>query len=112
MSTISSINPGILPQQPVLPPQVEQPSISVVDLQNLLIIVDLATQRGAFRGPELSQIGTLFDKVNQFVQAASPPQQDNAESPAQQAAPQPVAMPMAPSPVMPMTPPFAPKVGS
>jgi hypothetical protein len=108
MSTISSINPGIEPQPLVQDTQVNQPSISIQDLQNLLIIVDLATQRGAFRGPELSQIGALFDKINQFVQAATPPQQDNAE---QQPAPQPQQMPMAPSPVMPMTPPFAPKVG-
>ena len=49
-STISSINPDSQPQQA---------SISIADLQNLLIVIDLATTRGAFRGPELSQIGQV-----------------------------------------------------
>lgn len=101
MSTISSIPPAMQPQQALA-----APSISIQDLQNLLIVVDLATQRGAFRGPELSQVGALFDKINQFVQSAMPAdaagQQDNAQA----------AAPPAPTPVMPMTPPFAPKAGA
>jgi len=82
------------------------PSISIQDLQNLLIVVDLATQRGAFRGPELSQVGVLFDKINQFVQSALP-----ADAAGQQDNMQQAGAPPAPTPVMPMTPPFAPKVG-
>jgi len=84
-------------------PSDSQPSISIQDLQNLLILIDLATTRGAFRGPELSQVGQVFDKLNQFVQSVTPP----ADSAPQQ--PQPVQQ--TPSPVMPMTPPFSPKVG-
>jgi hypothetical protein len=42
-------------------------SINLSDLANLLQIVDLATQRGAFRGNELSQVGTVFDKLNAFL---------------------------------------------
>lgn len=42
-------------------------SISLNDLQLLLQIVDLATQRGAFRGAELSQVGAIFDKLNAFL---------------------------------------------
>jgi len=79
-----------------------QPMISVVDLQNLLRVVDLATIRGAFRGSELSQVGQVFDKVTQFVQSVVPPQP--AEPVQQQMQP-------VPTPVMPMTPPFSPKVG-
>lgn len=98
-----------------------QPSISIQDLQNLLVVVDLATSRGAFRGTELSQVGQLFDKLNTFLQSVAPQQQAS-----QQPAPQPVeqteqpqsVMSMTPpqqmqtpQPVMPMTPPFSPKVG-
>ena len=101
MSTISSIPPTMQPQQ--VP---AAPSISIQDLQNLLIVVDLATQRGAFRGPELSQVGALFDKINQFVQSTMPADAEGQQSNMQQSA----ALP-APTPVMPMTPPFAPKAG-
>ena len=99
-STISSIKPDSQPQQA---------SISIADLQNLLIVIDLATTRGAFRGPELSQVGQVFDKLNQFVQSVTP----TAEAAATTTAPQSGApvQPMAPTPVMPMTPPFTPKVG-
>ena len=88
-----------------------QPSISIQDLQNLLIIVDLATTRGAFRGAELTQVGQVFDRLNAFLQSVAPPQQA-ADGPVEQMS-QPMNVPqqMQPQPVMPMTPPFSPKVG-
>jgi len=43
-------------------------SISLNDLQVLANIVDLASQRGAFRGNEMSQVGTVFDKLSNFLQ--------------------------------------------
>ena len=42
-------------------------SISLVDLQTLLQIVDLASQRGAFRGGEMSTVGQLYDKLATFL---------------------------------------------
>lgn len=42
-------------------------SINLSDLGTLLQIVDLATQRGAFRGSELTQVGAVFDKLNVFL---------------------------------------------
>ena len=42
-------------------------SISLQDLQTLLQIVDLSSQRGAFRGAELTQVGVIFDKLNTFL---------------------------------------------
>lgn len=59
--------------------QAERSMLGVNDLQFLLQIVDLAAQRGAFRGPELSQIGAVFDKVNRFVAAATPPVEQTTE---------------------------------
>jgi hypothetical protein len=104
MTTITSSTP-IETQEQSLDQQ--PPVLGVQDLQNLLIVVDLASQRGAFRANELSQIGALFDKVNQFVASTqgAQPGQDNqpptgAVDPSQQA----------PTPVTPMSPPFAPKV--
>ena len=42
-------------------------SISLNDLQLCLQVIDLATERGAFRGPELSQIGAVRDKLATFL---------------------------------------------
>jgi hypothetical protein len=97
-NTVSSNTPGT------------QPSLSIQDLQNMLLVIDLAVTRGAFRGAEISQIGQVFDKLNQFVQSVTPQQPStDAQTPP---APQPVQqMQNAPTPVMPMTPPFSPKVG-
>ncbi len=48
-------------------PAPEDTSISLNDLQVLANIVDLATQRGAFRGNELTQVGAVFDKLSAFL---------------------------------------------
>ena len=42
-------------------------SVSLNDLQLLANIVDLASQRGAFRGAELSQVGAVFDRLQKFL---------------------------------------------
>lgn len=55
-------------------------SITLVELQNMLTVVDLASSRGAFRGPELEQIGQLYNKFRRFIEAASPAQpEENKE---------------------------------
>jgi hypothetical protein len=53
--------------------------VTLVDLQNVLVIFDLASSRGAFRGGELQPIGQLYDKINRFLQSAMPPKTENAE---------------------------------
>jgi len=55
-------------------------SISLQDLQVLLQIVDLASSRGAFRGPELTQVGAIFDKLNAFLTFISQQQRGKAEA--------------------------------
>jgi len=55
-------------------------SISLQDLQVLLQIVDLASSRGAFRGPELTQVGAIFDKLNAFLTFISQQQREKAEA--------------------------------
>lgn len=65
----------------------EDTSISLNDLQVLANIVDLATQRGAFRGNELSQVGAVFDKLSTFLAqvAAAQAEQTDAEEGTQEA---------------------------
>ena len=61
--------------------QTEQNQLNLNDIQNLLIIVDLASQRGAFRGAELGQVGPVFDRVSKFLQSVAPPQTETTQSP-------------------------------
>lgn len=79
----------------------QPPSINLNDIQNLLLIVDLASQRGAFRAHELSNIGSTFDKVHKFLQAVTPSStQENNKSEQGQQLPQSI------------NPPFSPKIGA
>ena len=58
-------------------------TITVVDLDLLRNIVDLACTRGAFRGAEISQVGAVYDKLTTFLEAVV------AQAQAQEAATQP-----------------------
>lgn len=44
-------------------------TITIADLDLLKNIVDLASSRGAFRGPELKTVGEVYDKLNTFLNA-------------------------------------------
>lgn len=55
-------------------------SISLQDLGLLAQIVDLATQRGAFRGNELSQVGGIYDKLTSFLAVVQENQAAAAEA--------------------------------
>lgn len=89
---VSNVEEQVADQAPEAGQEVPE-SISLVDLQTLLQIVDLASQRGAFRGAELTQVGAIFDKLNVFLsyvaaqQEANAEAQDDAEAPADDAAP-------------------------
>lgn len=50
-----------------------QPELNVSDLQNLRILLDVAVSRGAFKAPELSSVGAVFDRLNSFLNAVAPP---------------------------------------
>ena len=54
-------------------------SVGLADIGFLLQIVEICTQRGAFRADELSQVGPVYDKVKAFLQA-NMPKKDEASS--------------------------------
>lgn len=53
--------------------------VTLVDLQNILVVLDLASSRGAFRGAELQPVGQLYDKINRFLQSVAPPKSEETE---------------------------------
>jgi hypothetical protein len=48
----------------------ENITLTITDLVTLRNIVDLASTRGAFRANELREVGEVFDRLNQFVDAS------------------------------------------
>jgi len=54
------------------------PQITLVDLQNALRVIDVAAERGAFKGAELTSVGSVRDKLAAFLEATLP-QEETAE---------------------------------
>ena len=57
-------------------------NLNINDLATMANVIDLATQRGAFRANELKPVGELFEKITAFVKAA----QDQAKKEEEEAA--------------------------
>lgn len=65
-TTAASSEPTVTPEAS------ETPQITLVDLQNALRIIDVASERGAFRGNELTSVGSVRDKLSAFLEASLP----------------------------------------
>jgi hypothetical protein len=51
--------------------QPQGPDLNVNDLVALKNIIEVATQRGAFKAAELEAVGKTFNKLNVFLEAVS-----------------------------------------
>ena len=62
----------------------ENQSITVVDLNTIKNVIDLASTRGAFRASELEEIGKVYNKLTAFLDAvvaqAQAQESENAEA--------------------------------
>ena len=47
----------------------ENDTITIADLDTVKNIINLAATRGAFRGEELSMVGSVYDKLVTFLSA-------------------------------------------
>ena len=47
------------------------PDLTVQDLQNLKSIIDVASQRGAFKPGEMITVGQTYAKLEQFLEAVA-----------------------------------------
>jgi uncharacterized ubiquitin-like protein YukD len=49
----------------------QQPTadLNVSDLSAIKSIIDVATQRGAFRAPELESVGKIYNKLTNFLES-------------------------------------------
>jgi len=53
----------------------QAPDLNVSDLNAVKSIIDIATQRGAFRANELEAVGKTYNKLNLFLDHVSKTQQ-------------------------------------
>ena len=60
----------------------EAPSLSLQDMATVVQIVDLCSERGAFKGVELEAVGAVRNRLVRFLQAAAPAEAPEGEVPA------------------------------
>lgn len=46
--------------------------LNTTDLKNLLLIIDLASKRGAFQPREFAAIAEIYNRVDEFISKTSP----------------------------------------
>ena len=63
-------------EAPATEPTSNEPQISLSDFSAALQVIDACTQRGAFRGEELSSVGQLRDRINAFVTYHAPSKEE------------------------------------
>lgn len=51
------------------------------DIQNLMVVIDLATQRGVFKATDLTAIGQLYEKLNTINKNLNEQNKDKASTP-------------------------------
>lgn len=76
-------------EEPVLPETQDEPTapdVNIGDFRAMLQIIDVASQRGAFKGEELTSVGTVRDRLNAFVQYHTPKPEEEAPAEAEEAA--------------------------
>jgi len=58
-------------QQPVAPEAPQSPDLNISDLVALKSIIDVASQRGAFKANELEAVGKTYNKLNTFLESVA-----------------------------------------
>jgi|TARA_B100001964_G_C14102783_1_gene540138 hypothetical protein len=74
---LSSTQPGYKggPEtQPDVAPVTTPSGLSVGDLQNISMIIDLCTRRGSFKAEELATVGGVYNKLKAFLDSLPKPE--------------------------------------
>jgi hypothetical protein len=57
----------------------ENAQLTIADLASLHTLIDAACTRGAFKAPEMSRVGEIYDKLTRFLDAAAQQAQEQTE---------------------------------
>jgi|TARA_B100000212_G_scaffold331667_1_gene299133 hypothetical protein len=83
-------------EQPATTPAGDTPpatGLSVGDLQNIAMIFDVASRRGAFKADEMQTVGTVYNKLKTFLDSLPKPEGEPAPTPQQPATEMPANAP-------------------
>lgn len=56
-----------------------QPELSINDLLQVRAVLELSVRRGTFQANELSAVGAIYDRLNNFLNAVAPSAPQTAE---------------------------------
>jgi len=59
-------------QDTTTPTEEQAPQLTIADLQNIRNLIDVAVRRGAFGAQETTAVGSVFDRLNLFLNAVAP----------------------------------------
>ena len=68
--------PKVESSQAPKPEQPTGPDLNVNDLNSLKSIIDVASQRGAFKASEMEAIGKVYNRLNNFLESVSTAKKD------------------------------------
>ncbi len=54
--------------------QPDPSALSIGDLKNLAVTLDIASTRGAFKAAEMATVGFLYNKLSAFLAKVAPPE--------------------------------------
>jgi hypothetical protein len=57
----------------------ENTQLTIADLASIHTLIDAACTRGAFKAPEMSRVGEIYDKLTRFLETATQQAQEQAE---------------------------------
>jgi len=57
----------------------ENAQLTIADLASIHTLIDAACTRGAFKAPEMSKVGEIYDKLTRFLDAATKQAQEQTE---------------------------------
>ncbi len=57
----------------------ENAQLTLADLASLHSLIDAACTRGAFKAPEMSRVGEIYDKLTRFLDTAMQQSQEQTE---------------------------------
>jgi len=63
--------------------QAQSPELTVQDLNAMKAIIDVASERGAFKPNEMMSVGTIYNKLETFLKAVAEQQAAQQEAEAE-----------------------------
>lgn len=54
--------------------------LTLVDLQNIRTIIDVASRRGAFGAAEMTSVGSIYNKLDSFLNSVIPATAEKEEN--------------------------------